>query len=92
LAKIFSEVFTKPSYALEDFLDHTYATVSVWMLLSSASNGSIDDKRLQLFETEIKRKLKKDPVVALEPAANSFPASALEAGQTSDVVSELWVF
>ncbi|CAE6424430.1 unnamed protein product [Rhizoctonia solani] len=71
LAKIFSEVFTKPSYALEDFLDHTYAT---------------------LFETEIKRKLKKDPVVALEPAANSFPASALEAGQTSDVVSELWVF
>ncbi|KAF8761080.1 CBF/Mak21 family [Rhizoctonia solani] len=43
LAKIFSEAFTKPSYALEDFLDHTYAT---------------------LFETEAKRKLKKDPAVA----------------------------
>ncbi|RUS32337.1 CBF/Mak21 family-domain-containing protein [Jimgerdemannia flammicorona] len=26
LAKIFSEQFTKPSYNLEDFLDHTYAT------------------------------------------------------------------
>ncbi|KAF8679491.1 CBF/Mak21 family [Rhizoctonia solani] len=71
LAKIFSEAFTKPSYALEDFLDHTYAT---------------------LFETEAKRKLKKDPAVALEAAANLFPTSALGEGQTSDVVSELWAF
>lgn len=29
LAKIFSEQFLKPKYNLEDFLDHTYATVSV---------------------------------------------------------------
>ncbi|KAG8691636.1 hypothetical protein FRC11_014013 [Ceratobasidium sp. 423] len=71
LAKIFSEVFTKPSYALEDFLDHTYAT---------------------LFETEAKRKLKKDPAMALEPAANLFPTSAPQEPQASDVVSELWVF
>ncbi|GJJ69199.1 U3 small nucleolar RNA-associated protein 19 [Entomortierella parvispora] len=27
LAKIFNEQFTKPSYNLEDFLDHTYATM-----------------------------------------------------------------
>ena len=27
LAKIFSEAFTKPGYAMEDFLDHTYDTV-----------------------------------------------------------------
>lgn len=27
LARIFSEPFTKPSYVLEDFLDHTYDTV-----------------------------------------------------------------
>lgn len=27
LAKIFSEVFTKPKYGMEDFLDHTYMTV-----------------------------------------------------------------
>jgi hypothetical protein len=27
LARIFEEAFTKPSYPLEDFLDHTYATV-----------------------------------------------------------------
>lgn len=27
LAKIFEEAFTKPNYAMEDFLDHTYGTV-----------------------------------------------------------------
>ncbi|KAJ6584689.1 CBF/Mak21 family-domain-containing protein [Mycena capillaripes] len=27
LSKIFSEAFTKPSYAMEDFLDHTYGTL-----------------------------------------------------------------
>lgn len=27
LSKIFTEAFTKPSYAMEDFLDHTYGTV-----------------------------------------------------------------
>jgi U3 small nucleolar RNA-associated protein 19 len=27
LTKIFSEAFTKPSYSMEDFLDHTYGTV-----------------------------------------------------------------
>lgn len=29
LARIFEEAFTKPNYALEDFLDHTYSTVRV---------------------------------------------------------------
>lgn len=28
LARIFEEPFTKPNYSLEDFLDHTYSTVS----------------------------------------------------------------
>ena len=28
LACIFEEAFTKPNYPLEDFLDHTYSTVS----------------------------------------------------------------
>ena len=27
LARVFEEAFTKPSYLMEDFLDHTYATV-----------------------------------------------------------------
>lgn len=32
LAKIFEEAFTKPNYALEDFLDHTYTTVRFSLL------------------------------------------------------------
>jgi U3 small nucleolar RNA-associated protein 19 len=28
MGKIFEEVFTKPEFNLDDFLDHTYATVS----------------------------------------------------------------
>ena len=30
LARIFEEAFTKPNYSLEDFLDHTYTTVSFY--------------------------------------------------------------
>ncbi|KAL1742577.1 CBF/Mak21 family-domain-containing protein [Schizophyllum fasciatum] len=75
LAKIFSEAFTKPSYAMEDFLDHTYGT---------------------LFETEAKRKIKKEPALAIDIGKNLdglFPVAqedrpTLEGG----VVQDLWVF
>jgi U3 small nucleolar RNA-associated protein 19 len=33
MCKIFSEAFTKPGYTMEDFLDHTYNTVSHFHLL-----------------------------------------------------------
>jgi U3 small nucleolar RNA-associated protein 19 len=32
LVKVLEEAFTKPSYAMEDFLDHTYGTVSYFYL------------------------------------------------------------
>lgn len=32
MAKIFEEVFTKPEFNLDDFLDHTYSTVSCCVL------------------------------------------------------------
>ncbi|TRM62303.1 CBF/Mak21 family-domain-containing protein [Schizophyllum amplum] len=75
LAKIFSEAFTKPSYAMEDFLDHTYGT---------------------LFETEVKRRIKKEPALAIELGKNLdglFPVvqedrPPLEGG----IVQDLWVF
>jgi len=87
LCKIFAEPFTKPSYPLEDFLDHTYAT---------------------LFDTEVKRKIKKEPPLALDPTRGfiSFPASTvnLTTGPKEDgdqpsqlqqnvgIVGELWSF
>ncbi|KAI0637313.1 ribosome biogenesis protein Noc4 [Trametes polyzona] len=59
LAKIFEEAFTRPSYAMEDFLDHTYGT---------------------LFETEVKRKIRKEPATALE----------LSVVPEGDGLEELW--
>ncbi|KAI9056634.1 ribosome biogenesis protein Noc4 [Trametes sanguinea] len=61
LAKIFEEAFTRPSYAMEDFLDHTYGT---------------------LFETEVKRKIRKEPATALE----------LSQVPEGDGLEELWAF
>lgn len=38
LVRIFEEAFTKPSYSLEDFLDHTYTTVSESLRFSRKSS------------------------------------------------------
>ncbi|KAI0648198.1 ribosome biogenesis protein Noc4 [Trametes meyenii] len=59
LGKIFEEAFTRPSYGMEDFLDHTYGT---------------------LFDTETKRKIRKEPATALE----------VSVVPEEDGVEELW--
>ncbi|KAF9163744.1 hypothetical protein DFQ26_002160 [Actinomortierella ambigua] len=63
LAKIFNEQFTKPSYNLEDFLDHTYAT---------------------MFDTELKRKHKTSPALAIEIPKGLFVAASQQAEPTDD--------
>ena len=40
LARILGEQFTKAAYGLEDFLDHSYGSVSI-LLLSSRCEGSV---------------------------------------------------
>ena len=49
LCKIFTEPFTKPSYPLEDFLDHTYATVSSLLLKIQLQSRLIGQKTILLF-------------------------------------------
>ncbi|RXW24236.1 hypothetical protein EST38_g1601 [Candolleomyces aberdarensis] len=84
LCKVFSEAFTKPGYAMEDFLDHSYAT---------------------LFDTDVDRKIRKEPALAMEVEGlggntkiDLFPSERPEtdedlvASGTKDVVKELWVF
>jgi U3 small nucleolar RNA-associated protein 19 len=39
LAKIFEEAFTKPNYAMEDFLDSTYSTVSKVSVIERQCNN-----------------------------------------------------
>ncbi|THH30727.1 hypothetical protein EUX98_g3468 [Antrodiella citrinella] len=71
LAKIFTEAFTKPNYALEDFLDHTYAT---------------------LFDTEVKRRVKKEPALATEPSHHTWFQKPNSDTPQVDLVEDLWSF
>ncbi|KZS98215.1 CBF-domain-containing protein [Sistotremastrum niveocremeum HHB9708] len=79
LARIFEEQFTKPQYALEDFLDHTYGT---------------------LFTTEIKKRIKADPALAMEHIKDLFPGKQIAPREgdketlisATDLVSEIWTF
>ncbi|KDQ13341.1 hypothetical protein BOTBODRAFT_160628 [Botryobasidium botryosum FD-172 SS1] len=80
LARIFTEAFTKAPYSMEDFLDHTYAT---------------------LFETEAKRKIRKEPALKMELVSGPlFPVQRKRAEDEEvaveaipgDVVVELWSF
>jgi len=92
MARIFGEAFTKPGYSMEDFLDHTYGTVrrSSFVFFVGAL------KILQLIDTEVKRKIKKEPALAMELRKDLFPESdapEADAGASGrDAVSELWVF
>ena len=87
---------------MEDFLDHTYHTVCPpTQILHS------DPHLYKLFDTEVNRKIKKDPALAIDidRPMLAFPGKTdLIAGRTlegggdelvqvgTDVVSELWTF
>ncbi|ORX36119.1 CBF/Mak21 family-domain-containing protein [Kockovaella imperatae] len=78
LAKMFNEVFTKPEYNMEDFLDHGYGT---------------------LFETEVKRHIKRPPAVSdivegFQPLGHIFPDGSIngDARAGDDIVSRMWTF
>lgn len=95
LARIFEEAFTRPGFAMEDFLDHTYSTVRFafpFILQHLLNNKS------QLFETEANRKIKKEPAVLEEELERSRPmvirtgSKDSESVVQTDVVSEMWVF
>ncbi|KAG6841074.1 hypothetical protein C0991_002167 [Blastosporella zonata] len=81
LVKIFSEAFTKPSYALEDFLDHTYGT-----LFDTEANRKIKKEPALAVEAGQGKDL--FPRVI----ENAMETEEAVARQEGDVVNELWVF
>jgi U3 small nucleolar RNA-associated protein 19 len=87
LACIFDEAFTKPSYPLEDFLDHTYATVV--SVVYSTPLLEADILGLQLIEGEFKRHIKKDPAVEIEEPIGIFGGGD-DTGR--NIVENLWTF
>jgi U3 small nucleolar RNA-associated protein 19 len=57
--------------------------------------SALDEHVKQLFETEAKRNIKKDPPLATEFRKSIFPLASeegAEAGVRNDVVNELWTF
>ena len=88
LCKVFSEAFTKPGYTLEDFLDHTYHTVS-WIQNFHDYIGSTFS---QLIETELNRKIKREPALGIESGVKVFPEGVQGNESVEDVVGELWSF
>jgi U3 small nucleolar RNA-associated protein 19 len=92
MARIFAEAFTKPGYSMEDFFDHTYGTVRMTVFYRVVRVL----KSLQLIDTEVGRKIKKAPALAMELRKDIFPgsdATDMDAGVSGrDAVSELWVF
>lgn len=97
LANIFREAFRKPNYTLEDFLDHTYGTVR--NRSPCASFPLTYFVYPQLFESEVRRKVKKDPAVAMElkkylllTADQKEEISEEVISVQGDVVTDLWTF
>jgi U3 small nucleolar RNA-associated protein 19 len=99
MCKIFSEAFTKPGYSMEDFLDHTYNTVCAY--LSPCDMDADDARLLQLFETEINRKVKREPALAVESRRTKMFPNSQEQEEVmekkseidaNDIVGDLWNF
>ncbi|KAF9455526.1 CBF/Mak21 family-domain-containing protein [Collybia nuda] len=82
LLKIFSEAFTKPSYAMEDFLDHTYGT-----LFDTEANRKI--KKEPPLAVEMRKPGSLFPVA---PESTEKSDAREESTEDNDVVSELWTF
>ncbi len=87
LARIFDEAFTKPNYPLEDFLDHTYATVV--SAVHSPPSLKLISSILQLIEGELKRRIKKDPAAETDEPTGIF-GEGDDTGR--NVVESLWTF
>ena len=93
LARIFEEAFTKPSYPLEDFLDHTYATVRLYEFTPRVIKAEAEILVQQLIEGELKQRIKKDPAVELDEPHGIFKANddvQLDPGR--NIVESLWAF
>jgi len=82
LMKIFSGAFTKPRYAMEDFLDHTYGT-----LFEAEANRKIKKEPALAVQTGKGREL--FPVAGAGAKGEEDKEAVRGEG---DVVDELWVF
>ncbi|EKM82438.1 hypothetical protein AGABI1DRAFT_68058 [Agaricus bisporus var. burnettii JB137-S8] len=85
LCKIFEEPFTKPSYPLEDFLDHTYAT-----LFDTEANRKI--KREPALAMDMPKGFIPFPSTKTPSIEEGGDEQEVELQQNLDIVGRLWSF
>lgn len=90
IAKIISEQFTKQSYNMEDFLDHSYASVSALRCLMDTR--SLCANLTQLFEAEMNKEVKKAPVVEFHIPKRVFLPQDSDNGVSDSLLVKLWGF
>jgi U3 small nucleolar RNA-associated protein 19 len=88
VAKIISEQFTKQAYNLEDFLDHSYGSVSYQFSLRSSSVLTVK----QMLEAEFSKDIKKKPVVEFEIPKKIFMKHEVESGIEDSLIVKLFDF
>ena len=96
LANIISEQFTKQAYNLEDFLDHSYATVCEF------GNGRMCVTELtyvlgtrgedQMIMAELSKEIKKPPAIEYRIPKRILTHRSDDQGQGRDLLRRLWRF
>lgn len=100
VAKIVSEQFTKEFYNLDDFLDHSYGSVSISFSFSSSSfsfstrvwRRSGLTRVLQLIEAEMAKEVKKAPVVEYMIPKRIFTSAEPGTDDKDSLLVRLWDF
>ena len=87
IAKIISEQFTKQAYSLEDFLDHSYGTVSPFHSFTSDVSHNV-----QMLDAELSKDVKKLPEIEYAIPKRIFMKHDAESGQEDSLLVQIWDF
>lgn len=90
ISKILSEQFTKQSYNIEDFLDHSYASVSFIVMVILGIPTRLTS--LQLLEAEMMKDVKKAPVIEFHIPKKVFLPQETPAAVPDSLIVKMWDF
>lgn len=88
IAKIISEQFTKQAYNLEDFLDHSYGSVSALLVLAILRFT----QESQILDAELSKDIKKAPEIEFNIPKKIFMQHDSASGEDDSLPVKLWDF
>lgn len=95
ISKVMSSQFTKQSYNMEDFLDHSYASVSVTRyaeLDGCMQRTTANSMKCKLLEAELGKDVRKAPVVEFQIPKRIFLPQDDPASAPDSLLVKLWDF